>query len=215
MQAKGIIFDLDGTLLDTLEDIADAGNAALAGVGLPTLPVQAYKQIIGEGMTRLIEQAAPAGTPAAVLEPLVAEVKVEYGRRWRDATRPYPGIPELLAALAARGVPMAVLSNKPHPFTLEVIAHFFPGVAFVDVRGAGPQTPLKPDPAGALALARTMGFAPGELIMLGDTRIDVATGVNAGLHAVGVLWGFRGREELVRAGAEAIIARPDELLGMI
>ncbi len=215
MQAKGIIFDLDGTLLDTLKDIADSANAALQAAGCPTLPVDAYRLIIGEGMDRLVEQAAPAGTPEAVQARLVEAVKAEYGRRWRDATRPYPGILELLAALAARGVPMAVLSNKPHPFTLEVVASFFPGMPFAGVRGAGPDTPLKPDPAGALSLARTLGFAPSELLMVGDTRIDVATGLNAGLFAVGVLWGFRGREELLAAGAQTIIARPEELLGLV
>jgi phosphoglycolate phosphatase len=139
----------------------------------------------------------------------------EYGRRWNVKTRPYDGMQELLRALSNLGVKLAVLSNKPHDATVEVVKALLPDAGFDIVRGALPRVPRKPDPAAALAIAAELGARPAECLYVGDTAVDMKTAAAAGMKAVGVLWGFRDRTELVESGADFIVGRPAEILELV
>lgn len=215
MSFRAVLFDLDGTLLDSLEDIADSVNAVLKRRDLPERPVRDYRLLVGEGVPSLVRRAFPELAAEGSIEPLVQEVREEYSRRRDAKTRPYPGVPELLDALAARGLPMAILSNKPDPFTRRVVAERLRGWAFAAVRGALPEKALKPDPACALELARGLGVPPGAFLYLGDTAVDMRTAVSAGMFPAGALWGFRDAEELTGAGARALLERPQDLLTLL
>ena len=213
---KAFMFDLDGTLLDTLADIAAACNSLLEAHGWPRHPVEAYRQMVGNGFATLIRRAVPgpvlASLDAPALERLVEEGRGLYARHLHGATRPYPGIPAVLAELARRGFALAVLSNKPDDMTQAVIARQFPAVPFARVCGGRAGMPLKPDPAGALALLREMGIAPGECFYVGDSDVDMRTARAAGMVPVGVSWGFRGEEEVRAAGAACVLHRAEEAL---
>lgn len=207
-----VIFDLDGTLLNTIDDLADAGNHVCAARGWPVHTVDAYKRMVGNGIPKLVERFAPAGTDGETLAKALAEFSAWYGEHKEDKTAPYPGVPELLAALKRQGVRLAVLSNKAHALAGPVVEHYFPGV-FEYVQGALPGAPLKPDPTLLRALMGQVGARPETTLFVGDSDVDVLTGKNGGLTVAGVLWGFRGRAELEGAGADYVIARPEELLG--
>ncbi len=206
-----MLFDLDGTLVDSLADLANATNHALTQLACPTHPLEAYRIFVGDGARVLCERALPADRQGLINEALHL-MRAHYAQHWANLTRPYPGISELLAALHERGYKLAVLSNKPDDFTKQVVAHYFRPNPFVAVRGQLPQVPLKPDPTAALQIAEEFHIPPAEWLYLGDTNTDMRTARNAGLFAVGVLWGFRGREELEEAGAQTIIARPADVL---
>ncbi|MCC6750212.1 MAG: HAD hydrolase-like protein [Deltaproteobacteria bacterium] len=216
MQARAVLFDLDGTLLDTLGDLAASTNAVLEALGLPQHPDAAYKDFVGEGLEQLVRRALPEehADDATVAEGL-RRLREHYGAHLLDLTRPYPGIPELLDALVARGLPMVVLSNKAEDFTVRLAEALLSRWPFVHVWGSVPERKKKPDPGAALALATELEVAPSTVVYLGDTGIDMRTARGAGMRAVGVLWGFRGPEELLAAGAEALIARPEELLALL
>jgi phosphoglycolate phosphatase len=213
MKLRAVLFDLDGTLLDTLEDLADSMNAVLAGRGYPIHPVEAYKHFIGQGFAVLTEKSLPpeAHDPSFVAA-CVAEAKRQYASRWTRRTRPYPGIPALLDELADRGVKMAILSNKPHEFTRVMVAHFLDRWTFAAVLGGREGYPAKPDPAAAREICEALGLPAGEVLYAGDSGTDMETARNAGMTAVGVLWGFRDREELLAGGASALVAHPREIL---
>lgn len=212
MHPRAIIFDLDGTLLDTLDDLADSGNAALAALDLPEHPVDAYRYFVGLGVEELVRRMLPEHRrDSDTLKSAGALLVDEYKRRWNVKTRPYAGVPELLDALRLRGLPVCVLSNKPQSYTDLTVREFFPGRAFAHVRGARPEVPNKPHPAGALALAAELGLAPGAVVFVGDSATDMKTARGAGMLPVGVLWGFRDEAELVENGARRLIARPAEL----
>lgn len=216
---RAVAFDLDGTLLNTLEDLANAANAALATAGYPQHPVAAYRQFVGNGLQMLVRRALPSGEadrlgPDGFAE-LVRRTGDNYAGDWAVATRPYPHIPELLKALCERGVPLAVVTNKPHEWTLRMLAHYFPDKPFLFVQGAMPERPHKPDPAGALEAARRLGVRPNETAFVGDSNVDMHTAANAGMGAVGVAWGFRGAEELRQSGADHLLYDPLELLELL
>jgi phosphoglycolate phosphatase len=213
---RAVLFDLDGTLLDTLDDLADATNQALRELGLPEHPVEAYKYFIGDGVENLVRRAVPADRcePALVLQ-CAARMRQEYAQRWDQKTRPYPGVPELLDTLAARGLPMAVLSNKPDEFTKLCVAKLLPRWSFAAVVGQRAAVPKKPDPAGARKIAEQLGLAPAEILYLGDTNTDMRTAVSAGMYPVGALWGFRTAEELLAHGAQALLEKPSDLLRLL
>lgn len=212
---QAILFDLDGTLLDTIDDLRDAMNLVLRQMGHATHPREAYKYFVGNGMEVLAKRALPA---AARDQPTVARcvalMREEYGRRWRQRTRPYEGISELLTTLRGLGMRLAVLSNKPHDLTLATVEHFFPDRPFTIVRGAKDDVPKKPDPTGALQVAKLLGIAPPATLYLGDTSIDMQTARAAAMYPVGAAWGFRTPEELQASGAAAIIGHPLELVGL-
>jgi phosphoglycolate phosphatase len=213
---KAVLFDLDGTLLDTVGDLADAMNAALAAVGAPPHDVAAAKLYVGDGLRNYVVRALPDDRRD---EPTIARVgelfRGEYARNWHVQTRPYEGIPELLDALTARGLPMTVLSNKPDDFTKLMVARILGKWHFAAVRGALPGGVTKPDPGGALAMAEQLGLRPAEFLYLGDTNTDMRTAVAAGMFPVGATWGFRPLSELLENGAAAIIDHPMELLKLL
>lgn len=209
------IFDLDGTLIDSLGDIAEAANEALRECALPAHTVDAYKHFIGNGLETLVKRIAEPNDSPHLLEELFHRFKNNYQRNWNRLTRPYPGIIEMLADLKAREIATAVLSNKPHSFTLECAAQFFFDHEFETILGQRPGTPIKPHPAAALAIAAGCGIAPGSCLFVGDSAVDVATGKAAGMVTAGVTWGFRYRAELEEAGADYIIDRPAELLQLL
>ena len=212
-RCRAVLFDLDGTLLDTLEDLAGSTNRCLAHLGLPVHPVDAYRHFVGDGLANLALRTLPADhRDPATVESLKQLFNREYHEHWADKTHPYEGIAGLLDALSARGIPMAILSNKPHAFTAAMVEHFFRSWRFAAVFGARDSHPRKPDPAAALEICTEMGLAPERLLYAGDTRTDMQTARNSGMFAVGVLWGFRSRAELVESGAQALVASPAELL---
>jgi phosphoglycolate phosphatase len=213
---EGILFDLDGTLLDTLEDLADSMNEVLGGLGYPTYPVEAYKFFVGEGVEVLVRRVLPEErrTPE-IIEQALGDMREVYGRRWRLNTRPYAGVPELLGALSGRGLKLAILSNKVDAFTQIMVADLLAPWRFERVLGARPAHPKKPDPSGALEIAGALGLSPAKFLYLGDTAIDMKTAVGAGMFPVGVLWGFRPAEELRSGGASLLIEHPLDLLSIL
>lgn len=212
---SAVVFDLDGTLVDTLEDLAESANEALRALGAPVHPIPAYRQMVGGGIRRLLERALPEGRrdEATVVEAL-ERMRTIYGGRWAQVSRPYPGIPELLDTLSAREVPMAVLSNKPHEFTVEMVQVLLQRWSFDAVYGARPDVPLKPDPTAALAVAELLGMPPARCAYLGDSDVDMFTARRAGMLAVGAAWGFRGAAELRAAGAELVVDEPSALMSL-
>lgn len=206
-----VIFDLDGTLLNTIDDLADAGNHVCAAHGWPTHTVDEFKRMVGNGIPKLVERFTPDGLSGEEAAGALAEFSAWYDAHKEDKTAPYPGIPEMLAALKGAGIHMAVLSNKAHALAGPVVEHYFPGV-FTYVQGALPDAPLKPDPTLLRALMTQIGATPETTLFVGDSDVDVLTGKNGGLTVCGVLWGFRDRAELEEAGADYLIERPEELL---
>lgn len=216
MPPRAILFDLDGTLLDTLDDLADAMNHVLAACGCPVHPVGAYRYFVGDGMRRLVERALPADRrDDETVHATMAAMRERYGRHWADKTRPYAGVAEMLDALAARGLLLAVFSNKPHEFTRLAVDLFLSRWSFTEVAGAKPDVPVKPDPTGALAVAETLHVAPADFLYLGDTGTDMRTAVAAGMFPVGALWGFRDRAELLEHGARRLVETPAQVLDLL
>lgn len=213
MKYKGIIFDLDGTLLDTLEDLADSVNAILAGLGLPLHSLADYRYHVGKGMRSLITNVLPPELrDDKLIDECVGRMFVEYGRRWDARTHPYDGIPGLLDALAVRNIPMSIVSNKEHHFTLRVTEKFLGRWHFHAVFGERSGVARKPDPVSLLEAAGIMELRCGDIVCLGDSGSDMAAAVNAGMHPVGALWGFREAEELLSGGAKVLVKHPADLV---
>jgi phosphoglycolate phosphatase len=213
MRFSAILFDLDGTLIDSVADIAASANRTLAALGYPPQPERDYFYHVGDGVFNLFRRALP---PAAVTEDLVrrcVDIYVaDYGANWHVQTRPFPGVAELLDAAVRLGLRLGVLSNKPHEFTLRCVEHFLPNWRFDQVLGAGEAFPHKPDPAAALHIASAMNLRPADFLYVGDTATDMQTARNAGMYPVAALWGYRTREELEAAGASVLAAGPAEVI---
>ncbi len=208
-----VIFDLDGTLLDTLTDIGTAANRVLESHQLPTHDIAAYRQFVGNGVEVLMDRATPRRLPTGVtLAALSAQFRQIYSESWNLSTKPYPEVPELIAHLQRRGVPLAVLSNKPHRNTLACTEAFFPPQTFVSVLGQRENIPCKPDPAAALEIAGAFGLKPSECLFLGDSDVDMQTAAAAGMAGIGAAWGFRSAAELIANGACCTIDHPLQLL---
>ncbi len=216
MDYHAVIFDLDGTLLDTLADIANSANRVLRERGFPPHEVDAYRYFIGDGVHRLFSRVLPTEhrKPDAIVQ-CVEAFRETYGRHWNVRTKPYDGIPELLDAVAARGLKTAVLSNKPHDLTARCVDEYFSRWRFHAALGQREGIPPKPDPAGAREITERLGVPPERFLYLGDTGVDMMTARNAGMDPVGALWGFRSLEELREGGARAVIRRPTELLNLL
>jgi phosphoglycolate phosphatase len=213
---KAVIFDLDGTLLNTLEDLMAAVNHSLRQLGFPIHGPAEFKYFVGAGRDVMAALALPADRRSPeMVSRLCQEVDAYYLQHWMDNTRPYPGIPELLNALTGRGVRMAVLSNKPHNFTVLNISELLAPWHFEAVMGATPTGPKKPDCTSALQIARQMGVAPVDFLYLGDSDIDMQTAINACMYPIGALWGFRTAEELKAAGAKTLVRQPLEVLDLL
>ncbi len=214
MMYSGAIFDLDGTLLDSLQDVADSMNRTLRRNGFAAHPVDAYRRFIGNGVRLLAQRVLPENRreDGDLVKRLVGEMQAEYEAHWADASRPYPGIAEMLEGLATRGVRLAILSNKPDRFTRLIAERFFSAWPFDPVIGSREGRPHKPDPEAALQIARAWRVPASEVLYAGDSDADMLTSRAAGMYAVGVLWGFRPRDELERTGAAVTIERPADLL---
>lgn len=216
---KAVIFDLDGTLLDTIEDITEASNRAFGAHGLTPFSIEHMKTLVGDGAEELVRKAfAARGVPSlsdADVAAILRDYRREYETCWRKHSHPYAGIPELLDELARRGAKTAVLSNKAQMFTVAMVAELFAGHRFDLVRGALPGVLLKPDPAPALAIAAALDVAPEACAFVGDTSVDMTTARAANMFAVGAIWGFRTAEELRSSGAAVLIAAPEDLLGLL
>lgn len=216
MPFSAVIFDLDGTLLDTLEDIADAMNSVLAAHAFPTHPLEPFKTFVGDGVQNLVRRTLPEDKRGhGDIDRFTTEMRDAYAKNWNNKTAPYPGIPGMLDALSTKGVKLAVLSNKPQNFTAMCVAEFLADWTFDVVLGHGDDIPLKPDPAGALEAARRLGVAPERILYAGDSGMDMAAAKSAGMFPVGVLWGFRSRQELLDNGARALASHPRDLVTLV
>ncbi len=210
----GIIFDLDGTLADTLDDIASALNTALRSIGRPEAPRDVVRTWIGDGLPTLCRRALP-DVDAETLQRFILTALDAYRRHPLDHTTLYPGIRELLDELHRRGVPMAVLSNKPHELTVKTVAGLHIGDRFRVIRGYVSEAEKKPSPTAALAIAGDWNLAPASVMFVGDSTADVATALAAAMEPIAVTWGFCSREQLAAAGATCFIDHPSQLVALL
>lgn len=213
MDFKAILFDLDGTLLDTLEDLADAANEVLASAGLPVHSVDRYRYFVGDGLVTLITRILPEEMRNKEdVARMAISFREVYATKWNAKTRPYDGVAGLLNGLQEKNIAMNVLSNKPDDFTKICVREFLGKWSFAHVLGNREGAPRKPDPSGALDIAGKLGFVPSEIAYLGDTATDMQTAVAAGMYPVGALWGFRTAQELEDSGAQQLVSRPQDVL---
>ncbi len=213
---RAILFDLDGTLIDSLADIAEAADVTLAREGFPGHSHDAYRRFIGDGVASLYRLALPPGrVDEALVARCVTKHREAYETSWNVRTELYDGVSGMLDALVDQGVALAVLSNKPDDFTRRCAEFYLSRWPFRVVVGQREGVPRKPDPASAVEIAGRLGFGPGECLFVGDSGVDIQAGLRAGMFPVGVSWGFKAVEELRDAGAGAIIAHPSELLGLL
>ena len=216
MNYKAVIFDLDGTLLNSLEDIADSANKVFENHDLPTHKLDDYRLFVGSGLKELMTRALPEEKRnAESIDDYVKEYRAEYIQNWNKKTKPYDGIAEMFDELVSRHIKIAVLSNKLHAFTKQCVDELLPNWKFDVVVGSQNEIPLKPDPTSALQIAKQLDLSPSQILYVGDSDIDMKTGVAAGMHTVGVLWGFRTKDELQKNGAKTLIGKPRELLALI
>ena len=213
---KLIVFDLDGTLINSLEDLADSANWMLMQHGFPTHPVDAYRYFVGDGMRKLIERILP---PEERNEKQIERCKAEfiayYTIHMEDKTVVYPGMIKLLKELKDRGLKIAVATNKVHIAVVPLMAKYFPGIRFDSMIGQREGIPVKPHPQIMYDILKETGCQQSEALHVGDTATDMQLAHSAGVTPVGVLWGYRPLEELQEAGAKFIISRPEELLGLV
>lgn len=216
MRYQAVLFDLDGTLLDTLEDLASAANRVLADRNLPGHPVAAYRTFVGDGLQTLMERILPDDQRnSAVVREAMAAFEEAYAEQWHVRSAPYPGIASLLDRLTTQGVRLSILSNKPDAFTRLCVQQLLPDWHFHPLLGQRPGVPKKPDPTAALGVARLLDLPPSSVLYVGDSGVDMRTARSAGMDAVGVLWGFRGADELRQTGAHHLIACPEDLLPIV
>ncbi len=214
--ARGIIFDLDGTLLNTLDDIGDSVNRMLAEYDFPQHTMDDYRRFIGNGIRMLVIRALPLeGRSDEMVAACVTRAREIYWDHWNRKTRIYDGIPPLLDALEQKGLPKAVLSNKLHDFTVRYVDAYLGRWTFQPVMGQNERFPAKPDPAAALAIARQLDLPPSSLMFVGDSTVDLQTATSAGMRPVGVSWGFKGTRELEARGCPNIVRHPLEILDLL
>lgn len=212
MKYSAVIFDLDGTLLDTLEDIAVSANLVLRRLGEPERPIESYNTLVGDGVAMLFQRALPAScNDPSLLQRATAAFHEIYADQWHKRSKPYNGIEDLLSRLSSQRLPLAILSNKPDRFTQLCVSHFLSCFHFASIHGQKAGIPRKPDPAGVFNIARELDVRTESIAYVGDTNTDMETAVSAGCCAIGVSWGFRAVEELRRCGAQEIAHTPGEL----
>ena len=212
---SAVVFDLDGTLLNTLTDLHASVNIALDHYGMPPRTMDEVRTFLGNGYLYLIAHCVPYNTPDEKIAEVLEYFEKYYYSHSMDTTCPYEGIPELLAELQRRGVRLAVASNKFQAGTEKLIGRYFPDIRFDVVLGQRPDVPLKPDPAVVGEILTATGVAAGEVLYVGDSGVDMQTAAAAGVRSAGVTWGFRTRAELEQSGARHIVDRPAELLGLL
>ena len=212
---KAVVFDLDGTLLDTIADIAGALNRALAACGQQTHSVEACKGFVGGGIRNAVRNALPAGAPEELVDRVLDIYRGDYRGRCAEQTACYPGVREMLAGLSARGLALGVLSNKTEATAQKIVGIFFPDVPFRCVLGRADGRPLKPDPAAAAPVLEALGLPAEEVAYAGDSGTDMVFARAAGMLPVAAPWGYRSRQELVENGALLVPESPGEMMEMI
>lgn len=212
MRIKGIIFDLDGTLLDTVQDIGESVNLALQANLFPTHPIADYPDFIGSGLQKLIRRVLPTDVSQEGFQKVLDSSTEYYSRNWNKHTQLYPNVSQLLDSLRNLKVPLAVLSNKPHAFTLDHVRHYLNRWDFSIVQGEIPGVPRKPDPTHSQAISRKWGIPLGSILFIGDSEIDFQTAKNSGMPFIGVAWGFRGKEFLRAQGVKIVVTEPFEVI---
>jgi phosphoglycolate phosphatase len=216
MKFKAVLFDLDGTLLDTIADLTDSMNMALNHFGFPDHDVATCKRFVGDGVEMFAFRALPENSrDQAMVAKCAALMREEYSKRWAKKTLPYEGISELLDQLTSRNLKMAILSNKPDDSTKEMVAELLSKWRFHPVVGAQPSVPRKPDPTAAVQVSQQLRLSPERFLYLGDTGTDMRTAQGAGMFAVGALWGFRSAEELMESGAQVLVEHPRKVLKLL
>ena len=216
MKYKAVLFDLDGTLIDTVDDIGDAANRVLSNRGFPMHPISTYYQFIGEGVKVLFTRALPQEERNEdLINTCLKEFVEDYRRNYDVKSQLYDGISEMLNALNVRGLKLAILSNKPDPITKDCVTSLLSNWDFDVVFGQRDSVPRKPNPQAALEIAEKLSISPSDFLYLGDTAIDMKTAVSAGMFPVGAAWGFRPLKELKENGARVIIDKPIQLLDLI
>lgn len=213
MQFQAVVFDLDGTLLDTLPDIAVAMNTVLQNRGYPTHHSETFRAMLGWGMPELIRRAAPTGVSVRERETMRSELLAEYARKPVEKTVPYRGILEILRGLRAMNIPLAVVTNKADELVETVLRGALPSIDFVEARGFDPNQPRKPDPTSTLDILARVGVEPPAACFVGDSEVDVETAINAGMVSIGVSWGYRPRASL--AGADHIVDSAEQLAELL
>lgn len=209
---KGIIFDLDGTLVDSLDDLTVSLNTALAEAGRPARNRDEVRLMIGNGMSVLVKRALEGSdVDEEEMTRIKTALETHYALHSLDATGPYEGVDKLITVLKREGLKLGVLSNKPDDFATSIVAALFPSSPFNLVRGQLPGVPTKPDPRAALEMIRGWGLKPKDVAIVGDSAVDIETARNAGCDSLGAAWGFRGRGELEAAGATAVFEGPLEI----
>jgi len=212
---KAFIFDLDGTLIDSLADIAESINRMLDARGYPRCEQEVFKQMVGDGMEKLVGRALPKHARSEeLIKACVEEYRAHYDTLWQAQTRPYDGIVAMLAELKGRGMKLGVISNKAHRFTVPMTEHFFGTGVFDHILGQRAEVPRKPDAAGAHEMAAFLGLQTNEMAYVGDSGIDMEFAKNSGMQAIGVRWGFRSEAELLECGADVLISHPAELFDL-
>jgi phosphoglycolate phosphatase len=213
MAFKAVVFDLDGTLLDTLQDIVHTLNSVLSKHNYPVHSVEECRFLVGHGLKELVRKALPenAATPE-IIDLVLADLVEVYNENWNVHSRPYPGIPELLDGLTQKGIKTAILSNKAHQFTLLCADILLEKWKFDAVLGYREGMEPKPDPQGALDIAGILAETPSDILFAGDSGIDMLTASRAGMYPLGVLWGFRPESELTAHGAKSLVGHPEEIL---
>ena len=214
---KLVIFDLDGTLLDTIEDLGDSVNEVLSLRGFPEHTYDQYCLFIGDGMEKLIQRSIPREClgDELLVGNILNDYREAYARNWNRKSKPYQGVMSLLNQLKTRDIKSSVLSNKPHQFTELCVQELIGNKYFEMVLGQREGVKKKPSPDGAIEICHSLNIDPEETLFIGDTNVDIATGIAAGMKTIGVLWGFREEKELREAGAHYIIDRPDQVLDVI
>ena len=214
---SAILFDLDGTLLDTLEEIAMAANAALQRRGYACHEIKTYRHFVGNGVRNLVEQILPEDRHSnhRAVQQFAEDLAAEYERRADRLTKIYPGIPELLTALQDKGILLAILSNKPHLLTIRCVNRFLSQWRFQSILGQQTSRPRKPDPAGALEIAKRLRIPLHSILYVGDTEVDIQTARAAGITSVGALWGFRSKAELIANKPNFIVETPKQILPLL
>lgn len=216
MTIKACVFDMDGTLLNTLDDLAHCANTVLEAHGFQAHPVAAYRTFVGSGARNLIIRALPdTARDDRLIDTCLAAFKTRYDKHWADQTQVYEGLPELLDQLSDKDLKLAILTNKPQPFADLCVDRFLGHWTWSIVQGQQEGLAIKPDAAISQRVTNALQVDPTEVLYLGDSDVDMFTAKNAGYQAIGVSWGFRTVEELARAGADRIIHQPDELLAAL
>lgn len=210
MKYKAVIWDLDGTLLNTLEDLMNSVNYGLSKHGMPEITLEQTRRFVGNGVAKLVERAVPAGTDGNVQADVLKDFKEYYSIHSKDKTKPYDGVVELMTKLKSEGYKLSIVSNKLKEAVEELAGIYFPGLIDVAM-GDTPNIPKKPAPDMIYKALELLGVEKDEAVFIGDSDVDVATGINSGMDMITVLWGFRDKDELVKAGAEVFAESTIEL----